>query len=186
MDLTARIKEVLAAHQALGIRELQSAAVALRDQIVVADFAEHQLAAGSKPYSRSRISVDIPECEVLVMHWASQHACAPHDHGDSYGCLLVVAGQAVERLYRRRGRAGVELMTTRRHQAGDIVLVPRGVIHSMVNPTTSPLVTLHLYVPEITGMTVYDPTRCRKCIVSDDCGAWWPKAEEEVTRGRMS
>lgn len=36
------------------------------------------------------------------------------------------------------------------------------------------LITLHLYAPPITGMKVYDLEKCAACVVSDDCGAWWP------------
>ncbi|WP_236561071.1 hypothetical protein [Pontibacillus sp. HMF3514] len=43
------------------------------------------------------------------------------------------------------------------------------------------LVTLHLYAPPITGMMVYDLETCAACVVSDDCGAWWPeKLREKV------
>ena len=41
------------------------------------------------------------------------------------------------------------------------------------------LVTLHLYSPPISGMKVYDLEKCAACLVSDDCGAWWPEEQRQ-------
>ncbi len=41
------------------------------------------------------------------------------------------------------------------------------------------LLTLHLYAPPISGMKVYDLEKCAACVVSDDCGAWWPEDQKQ-------
>jgi cysteine dioxygenase len=50
----------------------------------------------------------------------------------------------------------------------------------MSSSNNTDMVTLHLYSPPITGMIVYDLQKCAACVVSDDCGAWWP--EEQYQR----
>ncbi|MGM1006165.1 MAG: hypothetical protein ACQEW2_03745 [Bacillota bacterium] len=44
------------------------------------------------------------------------------------------------------------------------------------------LVTLHLYSPPITGMKVYNLEKCAACVVSEDCGAWWPEEQRQKVR----
>ena len=60
------------------------------------------------------------------------------------------------------------------HQQGKYFFAPKKVIHKMKASNNTEMVTLHLYSPPITGMIVYDLEKCAGCVVSDDCGAWWP------------
>lgn len=52
----------------------------------------------------------------------------------------------------------------------------------MTDPAKSDLVTLHVYSPPIKGMMVYDIEACAACVVSDDCGAWWPDELKQKVR----
>ncbi|KAF0825367.1 Cysteine dioxygenase Dlit [Cytobacillus firmus] len=44
-----------------------------------------------------------------------------------------------------------------------------------------PCYTASLF-PPITGMKVYDLEKCAACVVSEDCGAWWPEEQRQKVR----
>jgi cysteine dioxygenase len=113
------------------------------------------------------------------MNWAGRSLCSPHDHGSSFGWVQVVDGRPSHVLYTLDHR-GVPLEFGRQEErTGAVFFAPRGFVHAMGNPTDARTVTFHVYTPPITGMHVYDLERCRMCVVSDDCGAWWPAEDRQ-------
>lgn len=134
---------------------------------------------GLFPYGREVIFAN-EHVEVLVMNWAKRQECAPHDHGASFGWVSVLSGTPEHTLYSLNQRDVPVSFATRREATGGLFFAPRGLIHSMSNLTDDEMVTLHFYAPPITGMRVYDLDKCAYCVVSDDCGAWWPPEQRQI------
>jgi cysteine dioxygenase len=130
------------------------------------------------PYGR-KLVYKSEHVEALVMNWNDRIECSPHDHGDSYGWVAVVGGKTTHKLYKIDPETEMPII----HKV-EITKEPffahKKQIHSMVNNEEEPLVTFHVYAPPIQGMKVYDLERCAACIVSDDCGAWWPEEQRQL------
>lgn len=136
---------------------------------------------GVYPYGRKKI-FDTPEVEILVMNWAGGRDCAPHDHGSSLGWVHVLAGTVNHTIYTLDQRDAPVASGTRVERAGTLFFAPRGLVHAMGNPTDETTVTVHIYSPPITGMKVFDLEKCAACVVSDDCGAWWPDEQRQIVQ----
>ncbi|MFD2214541.1 cysteine dioxygenase [Metabacillus endolithicus] len=133
-----------------------------------------------KPYYRKLLFKN-ERVELLVMNW-SQIECAPHDHGSSFGWIQVINGTAKNTVYKVDGtKLPIELFTEFQEN-GKMFFAPEKGVHKMSVLNKSKLVTLHLYSPPITGMKVYDLNKCAACIVSDDCGAWWPEEQRQKVK----
>jgi cysteine dioxygenase len=133
---------------------------------------------GVYPYGRKKLFAT-DEVEILVMNWAPGRDCAPHDHGHSFGLIDVVMGAVRHTLY-TLDQDDVPVAYLEREEAeGTSYFAARSMIHSMGNRDGHPTVTAHVYAPPIAGMKVYDLQRCAACIVSNDCGAWWPDEQRQ-------
>lgn len=129
-----------------------------------------------KPYYR-RLLFQNTEVELLIMNW-SQIACAPHDHGQSYGWIQVINGTTNNTVYQCQDGFLPEALFSQDKQQGSVFFAPKSGIHHMKSSDDT-LVTLHLYSPPIKNMKVYDLDQCAACIVSEDCGAWWPEDQRQ-------
>ncbi|MCS0634250.1 cysteine dioxygenase family protein [Streptomyces sp. LP05-1] len=136
---------------------------------------------GVYPYGRKKLYAS-QDIEILAMNWAARRPCAPHDHGQSFGWINVMSGTVRHTLYTLDQDDIPVPFLTREEPCGSRYFAPRSVVHSMENPSDGLTVTLHLYAPPITGMRVYDLERCAACVVSDDCGAWWPDEQRQLVR----
>lgn len=136
---------------------------------------------GTYPYGR-RPLYSANGVEAIVMNWAADRQCAPHDHGRSFGWIHVVSGQINHVLHTLDQDDFPVAFATRTEPTGTLMFAPRGAIHSMGNLTGGPTLTLHLYAPPIQEMRVWDLERCAMCVVSDDCGAWWPDDQRQRLR----
>ncbi|WP_019392544.1 cysteine dioxygenase [Priestia filamentosa] len=128
--------------------------------------------AEDKPYYR-KLLYQNDEVELLVMNWSGIE-CAPHDHGHSYGWIQVVNGTTINTVYEVKENQLPEELFSQYQEEGKIFFAPQKGVHKMNSAGGTNLVTLHLYAPPIKGMMVYDLEACAACVVSDDCGAWWP------------
>lgn len=133
-----------------------------------------------KPYYRKLIYHN-EHVELLVMNW-SELECAPHDHGHSFGWIQVLDGTAKNTVYEINGDTLPEELFTEFQQRGKVFFAPKKGVHKMSVTNSGKLVTLHIYSPPITGMKIYDLTKCAACIVSDDCGAWWPEETRQKVK----
>ncbi|MBH0160680.1 cysteine dioxygenase [Fictibacillus sp. 26RED30] len=131
----------------------------------------------SKPYYR-KLLYQNEDVELLVMNW-SQLECAPHDHGSSQGWIKVLSGSSKNTVYEISENGLPSELFTSTHTKDQIFYAPKRGIHKMKAEESSALVTLHLYSPPISGMKVYDLEKCSVCVVSDDCGAWWPDEQRQ-------
>ncbi|MBH0168041.1 MAG: cysteine dioxygenase [Bacillota bacterium] len=155
--------------------ELKTALISLN--IDLEDVKKELKTSESKPYYR-KLLYQNENVELLVMNW-SQLECAPHDHGSSHGWIKVLNGSSENTVY-EIGENGLpsELFRTT-HAKDKIFFAPKKGIHKMMAEENTDLVTLHLYSPPISGMKVYDLEKCSVCVVSDDCGAWWPDEQRQ-------
>lgn len=176
MTLTSRIKIVLDPLKSPSKAQLKEALVKLNIQL--RDFDELPQPTLGKPYNRKLLFKN-EEVEMLVMNW-SQLACAPHDHGHSHGWIQVLSGTSLNTVYEMSGTGLPAELFQEYHHQGKYFYAPKKAIHKMQTSNQTDLITLHLYSPPITGMIVYDLKKCAACIVSDDCGAWWP--DEQIQK----
>jgi len=170
MTLTSRIKNVLDPLKSPSKAQLKEALVKLNIQL--RDFDDLPEPTLGKPYNRKLLFKN-EEVEMLVMNW-SQLECAPHDHGHSHGWIQVLSGTSINTIYEMSGTSLPAELFQEYHHQGKYLYAPKKAIHKMQASNQTDLITLHLYSPPITGMIVYDLKKCAACIVSDDCGAWWP------------
>ncbi|MBN8236998.1 cysteine dioxygenase family protein [Halobacillus kuroshimensis] len=133
-----------------------------------------------KPYYRQMIYED-EHVEMIVMNWADIE-CAPHDHGESSGWILVMNGETKQTIYKGGSEKLPEPLFTEYKEKGRTMFAPKKGIHKMGRSGENDLVTLHLYSPPIRGMKVYDLDTCAACVVSADCGAWWPEEQRQRLR----
>lgn len=179
MDGLKRLTEVMNGLVRPGRWQLKAAIEAC---LMTVDDLEPILAPPSVyPYGR-QVLCRTEHSEVLVMSWAPQRECAPHDHGQSWGWLSVLEGVVTHAVYQVSGDNLPVLRKRVRKEVGATLFAPKGLVHSMGNPGHHRLVTLHAYAPPITGMRVYDLRHCAACVVSDDCGAWWPDSQRQIVQ----
>ncbi len=155
--------------------ELKAALIHL--EIELEDIKSELKTSEGKPYFR-KLLYQNEEVEVLVMNW-SQLECAPHDHGTSQGWIKVLNGSSVNTVYELKENGLPSELFTKVYNKGKLFYAPKKGVHKMKAEEGSDLVTLHLYSPPIGGMMVYDLEKCSVCVVSDDCGAWWPDEQRQ-------
>ncbi|TKH03360.1 hypothetical protein FC682_18345 [Peribacillus simplex] len=94
--------------------------------------------------------------EVIVIHLPSMAKTLIHDHGLSIGCIFVVAGNFLNVLYKLEDEASYPIYDqVEEFSQNEILLVKEDTIHMMYNPTTSPVITFHIYTPPLKGGTTY-------------------------------
>jgi cysteine dioxygenase len=173
MTMTSKVKNVLDSLISPSKAELKDALLQL--DMTLEDLAHLPEPSKGKPYNRKLLFKN-KEVELLVMNW-SQLECAPHDHGNSHGWIQVLSGTSLNTVYEVKGNSLPTELFNQYHHKGKYFYAPKKAIHKMKASNNTDMVTLHLYSPPITGMIVYDLQKCAACVVSDDCGAWWPEEQ---------
>ncbi len=102
-----------------------------------------------------------PFFELLVLCWRPGHSSTIHDHAGALNAIRVFAGELTSRRFRPvRGRplgsGPVEMTAEERARPDDLVGVDRDGIHQLANTSNEDLVTVHLYAPPLTELTVYE------------------------------
>jgi cysteine dioxygenase len=94
--------------------------------------------------------------EVIVIHLPSMAKTLIHDHGLSIGCIFVVAGDFLNVLYKLEDKVSYPIYDqVEEFSQHEILVVKEDTIHMMYNPTTSPVITFHIYTPPLKGGTTY-------------------------------
>ncbi|MFC4077836.1 cysteine dioxygenase [Salinithrix halophila] len=109
----------------------------------------------SLPYGR-KVILRTDLFEVIVINIPGKTETPVHDHGHSIGCVYVVFGGFINRLY-KVGEHSKEpvLQTETRYGQGECLLIDDGLIHSMGNPVQKNMVSLHVYSPPIHDNKLY-------------------------------
>lgn len=178
MTLTTKLKNTLDPLKNPSKDELRDALLQLN--ITVEELAQLPEPSEGKPYNRKLLFKN-NEVELLMMNW-SQLECAPHDHGQSHGWIQVLSGTSINSVYEVIGNGLPAALFHEYYHKGRYFYAPKKGIHKMKSSDHTNLVTLHLYSPPITGMIVYDLEKCAACVVSDDCGAWWPDEQYQKVK----
>lgn len=132
-----------------------------------------------RPYAKTLVlESDTLECGIF--RWNRNLPCAIHDHGESWGAVKVLSGLVVNNTYKRDREGAIVKDMKKIYTPGNIIFMPKGTIHSMVSIGQPQLVTVHYYLPKITGMSVYDIDRNTICTMKNNCGAWLPKDIREI------
>ena len=90
--------------------------------------------------------------ESWLLTWLPGQRTGWHDHGGSAGAVVVVRGALTERLLAGSASEPVEQRELTR---GRVRPFGRDHRHEMINRSTEPAVSIHVYAPELTTMTRY-------------------------------
>ncbi|WP_173916896.1 cysteine dioxygenase family protein [Halobacillus sp. Marseille-Q1614] len=175
MMLKQRVQEAFQKVNSYEREDLKSILTEL--DVSIHELQEYLKSPEGKPYYRQMIYED-EHVEMIVMNWAAIE-CAPHDHGQSVGWIQVIEGETKQTIYKAEGDSLPLPLFTEYKEKGKMFFAPRRGVHKMKRNGDDPLVTLHLYSPPIRGMKVYDLETCAACVVSSDCGAWWPNEQRQ-------
>lgn len=179
MNLRARLESLLGDLKQPSASEMKTALISLK--IKKEDLAEILPEDNGHPYTRT-ILYKNDEIELIAMKWSSEMDCAPHDHGGSAGWIQVAGGSSSHTIY-KTGKNGMPVThAVKIEPEGRVFYAPKRMIHKMGAAGSKRLITLHLYSPPITGMKVYDLEKCAACIVSEECGAWWPEEQRQIVK----
>ncbi|MGD0525565.1 MAG: cysteine dioxygenase family protein [Polyangiaceae bacterium] len=131
-----------------------------------------------QPYGR-RVLHATDAGEVMLASWRRGASCAPHDHGDARGVVVVLEGSFTEVVY-EVAPGGLRTTSSRTVAAGDALAVEHALVHEMRAHEGG--MTLHFYVPGVHAMRVYDRQARATLLVGGDCGAWVPDEPSQVLR----
>ena len=125
------------------------------------------------PEGRSAVRVVRTDAyEAWVLGWLPGHNVELHDHGDADAAFTVVEGQLVEITGREDGS-----LSRLQLDVGASRIVPAGRRHDVLNLASGRATSIHVYAPQITSMTFYDPIDGRPVRtepVDASGGAVWP------------
>jgi predicted metal-dependent enzyme (double-stranded beta helix superfamily) len=95
------------------------------------------------------------DAEVWVIAWPPGGAIELHDHGGSWGGLVVVSGELVETSVAFSGEAGKVGVHRRPLVAGQALGFGSTHVHDIVNRSAAHAISVHAYAPRLTSMTYY-------------------------------
>jgi predicted metal-dependent enzyme (double-stranded beta helix superfamily) len=103
---------------------------------------------------------------VLVGAWLPGRGAPPHDHG-TWAVVAGIEGTEKNIFWTRRddgsrpGYAELRVQGEKVFGPGDVLVMPPGSIHSVINETDRVAVSLHIYGkhPNYTGRSQFDPER---------------------------
>ncbi len=137
------------------------------------ELTEHLLYPEDLPYGRKCIYRS-GNFEVIVMNWKPRRESNIHDHGDSFGCVYSISGNAKNVLFNEKleNIGSVQLINQ------TIAEVPKGIFHKIENDSDDFSVSLHFYSPPMSGMKVIDSIdKNKNYIVGSNDGAWNPETK---------
>ena len=140
--------------------------------------AARPMPRAGQPYGR-RVLLASSEGEVMLASWRRGASCAPHDHGEARGIVIVLDGCFTEVAY-AVSPGGLRAVSSRTVAPGDALSVDEGLVHDMQAHGDG--MTLHVYVPGVHAMRVYDRATRATLLVAGECGAWVPDEPSQVLR----
>lgn len=177
----AALAQVAAAVSGLGTSAIEPVGGVLADLArTIPELRAPRRPPPGEPYWRAPLH-RTEALEIVLMCFGPARDWLPHDHGGSAGWVYVLEGRGEHVLFAFAGDGALREQRREELSAGDLIFMPHGTIHTL-GPAADRLSTIFAYAPPISGMGVYDPCAGRGCIVSDDCGAWWPALPEQLVR----
>jgi hypothetical protein len=110
-----------------------------------------QYDATTRWYHRLRTG---PGYEVWLLSWVPGQGSGLHDHGRSSGVLTVLEGELTERTERGQRILRAGALEAHPGESWGRVFAP-GYVHEVLNDTLEPAVSLHVYFPGLTEMTMH-------------------------------
>jgi cysteine dioxygenase len=120
-----------------------------------AALVERNIAFSSEAYARNFVCRS-PQFELLVLCWEPGHKTTVHDHAGSLNFIRVHSGELTSRLFEKLPGSGLVVASEGRLAPPDHASVDRPEIHQLANASRDRLVTVHVYAPPLTQLTVYD------------------------------
>jgi cysteine dioxygenase len=98
-----------------------------------------------------------PRFEIFLMCWRSGQRSLIHDHGGSLGGVKIVRGILTESLFERAPNGMIKALGSAEYHPGDIQIEEISLIHQVSNlqPVAHDAISLHIYVPPLTSMSIY-------------------------------
>jgi cysteine dioxygenase len=129
-------------------------------RLVISDeLVESRTCFAPNTYTRNLVcrSADF---ELLVLCWKPGHESTIHDHAGSLNAIRVYRGELTSRVFTPTasapdGAGPVDLVAEERVQERGWTGVDRGGIHQLANTSDEHLVTVHVYAPPLTELTVF-------------------------------
>lgn len=90
--------------------------------------------------------------EVKLLTWERHQSSNWHDHGGSSGAFVVARGTLVE----RHGAPDHVSIEAARFSTGDYASFAPGYVHDILFESGKPAVSIHVYSPPLSGLTIYD------------------------------
>lgn len=120
------------------------------------DLLGPHVAFASAGYLRKRLYRD-DDWEMLLLCWLPGQKTVIHDHGGSWGSVLVLSGCLDERQFETRGEGRPPAVVQRRtFGPGSVALEAVEAIHKNENLGYEPAVSLHFYSPPLRVLNSYD------------------------------
>jgi cysteine dioxygenase len=116
---------------------------------------ERNIAFSHDAYARNFVC-RTPQFELLVLCWEPGHKTTVHDHAGSLNFIRVHSGELTSRLFEKGPGSGLTVASEERLSPEGHTSVDRPQIHQLANTSHERLVTVHVYVPPLTRLTVYD------------------------------
>jgi cysteine dioxygenase len=108
-------------------------------------------------YLRKRLFRD-DDWEMLLLCWLPGQRTVVHDHGGSWGAVVVLSGQLDECQYKAHGQGHpLTMCQLQRFGAGEVALEKVETIHKNENRSEVPAISLHLYSPPLKVLNSFDP-----------------------------
>jgi hypothetical protein len=140
--------------------------------------AERPLPERAEPYGR-RVLHQSEFGEVMLAGWRRNGRCAPHDHGEAAGSVIILDGCFIETHYHFDG-CHLHAVRAHRHAPSDCLRASAGAIHDMHAEEGG--TTLHFYWPAVHDMHVYDSAQRTTFVVGGGNGAWFPTNAAPIQR----
>lgn len=107
------------------------------------------------PYGR-HVLFRNDQLELIVVQVPPGQTTGIHDHGDSIGCTYVVEGRMLNINFTVNGSGKANYEAEQKVAKGQFLNLGHGAVHSMNNPYSEPLITVHVYSPPLSGVTRYE------------------------------
>lgn len=163
-DLAARWVDAMR-HATKQVRE-----EVLESRTLIAEAAAGLTVDPERPYARYVLHAS-EQGEAMLAKWTRRMPCAPHDHDEAQGVVFVDGGNFQEFRYRITAH-GFELAETIDAGPGELLPVDTDTVHAMVCDDEGH--SLHLYVPPIRYMCVFDLHARIRYRLRPGAGAWLP------------